>query len=449
MESALLILGHTANGDEWRRARAAASTIQTMSAGLLSYAEAAEKVAAYARGLRSVADTIERADIDLALGRVVAQDIVADADQPPFPRSTRDGFACRAAEASHHRWMPVAGSTHAGQPPAGPLPVGALWQIMTGAPVPGGADAVVMVEHVERSGDRVRLKAERKIQAGENIVAQGAQARASDLLVATGTRMGTAQIAVAATCGYAAVDVYVRPRVAILTTGDELVDVAAKPGPGQIRNSNAPMLAALVSAAGGEPWLMLTAADSNEALDRALTRAEQADLILISGGVSAGMYDLVEPALERLGASFFFTGVKIQPGKPLVFGELRAKNIKSKSGERRLPFFGLPGNPISSAVTFRLFGSQVLTALAGGTELGPQFMAAQLAESTDKKLKPGLTRFLPARCEFGGQSIPQVKTVQWHGSGDLPAFARANCFVMVPEDVGSLDADTMVRILML
>jgi len=420
-----------------------------MSAGLLSYTEATDKVAAYARGMRSVADTVERADIDLALGRVVAQDIVADADQPPFSRSTRDGFACRAAEAALREWLPVAGSTHAGQPPAGPLPPGAMWEIMTGAPVPEGADAVVMVEHVERDGERARLLAGRSIQAGENFVVKGAQARASDLLVAAGTRMGTAQIAVAAACGYAAVDVYVRPRVAILTTGDELVEVAAKPGPGQIRNSNAPMLAALVAAAGGEPWLLMTAADSNEALDRALGKALQADVILISGGVSAGRFDLVEPALERMGARFFFTGVKIQPGKPVVFGELHAQNIKTTAGERQLPFFGLPGNPISSAATFRLFASQVLAALTGATHLGPQFLAAQLVEPTDRKLKPGLTRFLPARCEFGGGAIPQVRTVRWHGSGDLAAFARANCFVVVPENVGSLDAGTMARILVL
>ena len=420
-----------------------------MSAGLLSYAEAAEKVAAYARAIRSTADMVERADVDLALGRVVAQDIVADMDQPPFARSTRDGFACRAVEAASHAWIPVAGLTHAGQTPEGALPLATVWEIMTGAPVPEGANAVVMVEHVERKGDRVRLLSGRTIHAGENIVARGAQARAGALLVAAGTRMGTAQIAVAATCGYGAVDVYLRPRVAILTTGDELVDVVVKPGPGQIRNSNAPMLAALVAAAGGEPWLLLTAADTKEALDRALARAAQADLILISGGVSAGKHDLVEPALQRMDAKFFFTGVKMQPGKPLVFGELRVANTKSKGGNRQLPFFGLPGNPISSAATFRLFASQVLAALMGATEPAPQFVAAQLAEATDRKMKPGLTRFLPARCEFAGEGLPQVKAVPWHGSGDLPAFARANCFVMVPETVGSLDAGAMVRILML
>lgn len=266
--------------------------------------------------------------------------------------------------------------------------------------------------------------------------------------------MGTAQIALAATCGYADLKVNARPRVAILTTGDELVDVNQQPRPGQIRNSNAPMLAALVADAGGEPWVLPTAADTAEALDAALQKAKAADMLLISGGVSAGKFDLVEPALVRMGAEFFFTGIRIQPGKPLVFGALRtADSEASVAGERNadIPFFGLPGNPISSAATFRLFGATVLAALAGETELGPRFMAAVLAEGTDRRGKPGLTRFLPAHCEFGGAvgSLPSVRQIPWHGSGDLPAFARSNCLLVMPEDMGSLDAGATVRILML
>ena len=420
-----------------------------MSDRLLSYVEAAETVLQFARGLS--ARHREQVPLAQAAGRVLAQAIVADEDQPPFPRATRDGFACRAEEAVRHEWMPVAGSTQAGQAPAGPIPEGAFWEIMTGAPVPEGADSVVMVEHAEREGERVRLKADRTIKAGENVVASGAQARKGDGLVPPGRRLGTAQIALAATCGYAVVDVYARPRVAILTTGDELVAVDQAPGPGQIRNSNAPMLAALVVDAGGEPWVLPTAADTAEALDAALRDAIDADMLLISGGVSAGKFDLVEPALARLGAEFFFTGIRVQPGKPLVFGALRKADQGAGKGNAGIPFFGLPGNPISSAATFRLFGATVLAALAGAAELGPQFMAAVLAEGTDRNAKPGLTRFLPAHCEFGGAvgSLPAVRQVPWHGSGDLPAFARANCFLVVPEDTGSLDAGTMVRILML
>ena len=440
-----------------------------MSAELLTYTEADAMVAAYVRGLSPAHRPVERVALANANGRVLARGIAADQDQPPFDRSTRDGFACCAVEASAHGLLRIAGSTHAGETPAGPLPAGSAWEIMTGAQLPAGADAVMMVEHIERQGAQVRLVSPRTIKAGENLVARGAQARAGEELLGAGTRMGPAQIAITAACGYATVEVFAQPRVAILTTGDELVAVDQVPGPGKIRNSNAPMLAVLVAVAGGDPQVLSQAADNAEALDAALRGAMGADLLLISGGVSAGKFDLVEPALARLGATFHFTGVRIQPGKPLVFGEvLRAEDKKllpanqepqayKESGgisddllaSRKQPFFGLPGNPISSAATFLLFARQVLAALAGERDAGPHFSAAQLAEPTDRKLKPGLTRFLPARCEFGvpGNPLPQVATLRWHGSGDLPAFARANCFVVVPEDAASLDAGAMVRIL--
>lgn len=415
-----------------------------MSSSLLSYAEAHAVVASFARELSKVRPASERIDLVDAQGRVLAEPLLADQDQPPFARSTRDGFACRAAELSAHAFLGIEGLTHAGEAPPGPLRKSAVWEIMTGAPVPDGADAVVMIEHVERDKNRVRLGADRKIKAGDNIVERGAQAHRGDALIATGVVLGPAQIALAAACGYAKLTVYPRPRVAILTTGDELVSVEDMPGPGQIRNSNAPMLASLVAQAGGEPLVLPRAADTAEALDAALHRALDADLLLISGGVSAGKFDLVEPALARLGAKFHFTGVRIQPGKPLVFGELpRAANPS-------LPFFGLPGNPISSAATFLLFGSQMLKTLAGCSDSQPHFLAAQLAKDTDRKGKPGLTRFLPAKCEFQtNEKFPQVATVAWHGSGDLPAFARSNCFVVIPEDEATLDAGTMVRILMI
>jgi molybdopterin molybdotransferase len=417
-----------------------------MSGELLSYSEASAIVVSFARRLSRSRLEVERVGLDSASGRVLAEPIVADQDQPAFARSTRDGFACRALEASTHEFLPVAGATHAGQVPAGPLPVGAGWEIMTGAPVPAGADAVVMIEHVERDGQRVRLLPKRSIATQDNVVGKGAQACQGDELVSAGTSVGPAQIALAAACGYARLSVYKRPRVAILTTGDELVPIEQETGPGQIRNSNAPMLAALVTAAGGETHVLPTAADAAESLDAALRHAMDADLLLISGGVSAGKFDLVEPALARWGATFHFTGVRVQPGKPLVFGELQRAAATSS-----LPFFGLPGNPISSAATFLLFALPVLSALAGGSEIGPRFVAAQLARATDQKATPGLTRFLPGLFDFNpsGGGLAQVATVPWHGSGDLPAFARSNCFVVVPEDVSSLDAGAMVRILML
>ena len=427
-----------------------------MTVALPSYAEAATVVAARAAeflrsDLRS-GRAVERVELSAAAGRVIAEPLCADRDQPSFPRSTRDGFACRAAEASTHRALTIAGATRAGQTPAGPLPQNSAWEIMTGAPVPAGADAIAMVEHVEVAGDQVRLVAPRTLAAGDNIVPQGAEARAGDELVLPGTRIGPAHIALAATCGYASVRVMLRPRVAILTTGDELVPVDAMPAPGQIRNSNAPMLAALVSAAGGEPWILPTAADDASSLDDALKNALTADLLLISGGVSAGKFDLVEPALARLGARFHFTGVRIQPGKPLVFGEMAriAQSASASSGEERaLPFFGLPGNPISSAATFLLFGAPMVAALAGSKEQTPRFALARLGR--DVKGKPGLTRFVPAFCAFNPTEgkMPEVAAVGWQGSGDLAAFARSNCFLVVPEDVERLEAGATVRILLI
>jgi molybdopterin molybdotransferase len=418
-----------------------------MSSELPGYEQAAAIVAEHARQIvRQRQPAIERVNLANATGRILAASLKADDDQPPFPRSTRDGYACRASEISSHAALPIAGTTHAGEEPAGPLPNTSAWEIMTGAPVPAGADCVVMLEHVEKSGDSIRLLPQRTIQPGDNIVAKGAQARRGDEQLTPGVALGPAQIALAAACGYASLEVFVRPRVAILATGDELVPVDTIPGPGKIRNSNAPMLAALVANAGGNPIVLPTAADTPAALDAALAQAAGVDMLLISGGVSAGKFDLVEPALARIGATFHFTGVRIQPGKPLVFGELpRSKKISAT------PFFGLPGNPISSAATFHLFGAPILAALAGSLEIRPRFTLAHLSRDTDRKSNPGLTRFLPAHCEFSASvnQLPQVATVPWHGSGDLTAFARSNCFLVIPEDISFLESGTTVRILLL
>jgi len=444
-----------------------------MKTELPSYTQAAAQVSEFATRLRQTPPSTESVALGSSAGRVLAHPLLADRDQPPFPRSTRDGFACRAAEASKHKPLRIAGSIHAGQPPAGPLPPGAVWEIMTGAAVPAGADAVAMIEHVEVSEGHIRLLPPRLLAAGENIVAQGAQARAGSVLLEPGTLIGASQIALAATCGYANLEVFARPRVAILATGDELVAVDSEPGPGQIRNSNAPMLAALVAEAGGEPWVLSTAADTAEALDAALAQALDADLLVISGGVSAGKFDLVEPALARLGAEsrgpheqvfvrgvesrgpheqvfvheveFHFTGVRIQPGKPLVFGEIQ----RSGHSARALPFFGLPGNPLSSAVTFMLFASHVLAAL-GGRDGGPRFASARLAVAAGKLPKAGLTRFLPASCDFSTSTggLPELALVRSQGSGDLTALALSNCFLVVPEDARHLEAGDFVRILL-
>jgi molybdopterin molybdotransferase len=365
-----------------------------------------------------------------SLGMVLAEPVLADRDQPPFPRSTRDGFACRAADLAAGLPLEVIGSIRAGDAVVIKVTAGKAVEIMTGAPVPAGADCVVMVEHVERDRDTLRLSAGRAIQAGENIVPMGAEARAGAAIVSRGTRISPAQVAAAAACGAGQLSVFARPRVAIVATGDELVEVNQQPQTHQIRNSNSYSLAAQILTAGAEPLRLPIARDERGHLETTIRSALEADLMLLSGGVSMGKYDLVEEVLLSLGAEFFFTGALIQPGKPIVFGRL---------GQRY--FFGLPGNPVSTMVTFLLFVEPLLGALCGDACRGPRFAQARLA--SEVKVKTGLTRFLPARL-----ADVNVEPVTWQGSGDLASTSRSHCFLVVPPDRPILDAGETVTILL-
>ncbi len=403
----------------------------------LPYAEAAARVHAEAARLLHQPRGTETAALLDAVGRVLAEPLVADRDQPPFARATRDGFAARVADWANGP-LPVSGLLRAGESWAGgALAEGVCLEIMTGAPMPDGADSVAMVEHTERTGEGVRLGRGREPAAGENVVPRGAEARAGTVLLPAGARLNTHGIAAAAACGYAAIKVFSRPRVAILSTGDELVDVAETPLLHQIRNSNSYTLAAQVRALGGEPVLLPPVADTEAALSAAIAQAMTgADLVLLSGGVSMGKYDLVEPALAALGARFHFTGAQIQPGKPVVFGALNGG---------RLPFFGLPGNPISTMVCFHLFVAPVLAALGGEQGYAPRFAQAVLRSGL--RARPGLTRFLPA---FTGHAIEGAvaEVIPWQGSGDLAGTARANSFVVAPDSEEDLPAGATVTVLL-
>ena len=369
-------------------------------------------------------------------GRVLAEAVVADRDQPPFHRSARDGFAVRASDAVPGVDLTVAGQVRAGERwTGGALGGGVAVEIMTGAPVPEGADAVVMVEHVERMGDSIHLAAGRAVRAGENIVPRGSEARVGEVVLAGGTVMEGAEIALAAACGRAELKVFRRPRVAIVATGDELVEVEAVPGPEQIRNSNGYGLAELVRRAGGEAVRLRIAPDRREELERTIGEARTCDLMLLSGGVSMGKYDLVEEVLGALGAEFFFTGVRMQPGKPVVFGRLPGAVF----------FFGLPGNPISTQVTFHCFVEPMLRAMGGAGVQGPRFVQATLGE--DVAGKAGLMRVLPARL-VSDRVRPEVRVVGWQGSGDLAANARANCYAVLPPERERFVAGDVITVLL-
>jgi molybdopterin molybdotransferase len=396
---------------------------------MLSYANASRVVREHADRLAPQGSPQSMGLLD-SLNRVLAEPVYADRDQPPFPRSTRDGFACRAHELAAGRALCVTGLIRAGDPqPTEAIP-GKSIEIMTGAAVPVGADCVVMLEHVEREGDTIRLSPSRSIAPGDHIIPKGAEARERDVILPKGARIGPAQIAAAAACGAAQVVVFPQPRVAIVATGDELVEVEQQPLAHQIRNSNSYSLAAQVSVAGALALRFPTARDEKTHLEALIRAALDSDLLLLSGGVSMGKYDLVEEVLLSLGAEFFFTGASIQPGKPIVFGKLAG-----------IYFFGLPGNPVSTMVTFSLFVRPLLDALSGDTCRGPLFALAQLGR--DVRVKSGLTRFLPALLRD-----LTVDPVAWQGSGDLAGTSRANCFLVVPEDRESLTAGETVKILL-
>jgi len=386
----------------------------------------------------------ELVDLLEAAGRVLCEPILADRNLPPFPRSTRDGFALRAADVAHvPTTLDVIGEVRAGESPdKTPSRIGAgqAVSIMTGAPVPSGADAVVMVEYTAQQGPRVEIK--RSVTRGENVVPTGAEAQQGSILVERGQRLNDAAIALAASVGKSRVSVYKRPHVAILTTGDEIVGIDANPGSTQIRNSNSYSLAVQVRRAGGEPILLPIAPDEPRQLRSLIEEGLKSDLLLITGGVSMGRYDLVEQVLEELKAEFFFTGAKIQPGRPIVFGKCSAGAPARENAGTHL--FGLPGNPVSTMVTFELFARPMLEVLAGMSPKKLRFVHARL--KSEIRVKPGLKRFLPAILS-GEFENSHVELIPWQGSGDVAATARANCYIVISADHEKVAAGEFVPIL--
>jgi molybdopterin molybdotransferase len=350
----------------------------------------------------------EEVPLGQALGRVLAEECRSDVDLPPFDRSMMDGYALRSSDPGPLR---VIEEIPAGRTPSREIRPGMCSKIMTGAPVPQGADAVQQVEKTSRDGQEVTLQ--ERARPGQNIAPRGNELRSGEAVLSPGRRLRAAEVGALAAIGRSRVRVFGKPRVAVLATGDELVPPEVRPGPGQIRNSNSFSLAAQVRQLGLECDDLGVARDQIEAIRAGVREGRKRELLLLSGGVSAGDYDRVLPALRAESVAIRMHQAQIKPGRPFCFGP---------------GVFGLPGNPVSSFVIFEVFVRPYLGRLMG-TDLSRPVVLARLETAIPQKIDR--VHYLPAvvREERGGRV---VRTVPWKGSADLVALTRANAFVIVP-----------------
>jgi molybdopterin molybdotransferase len=382
---------------------------------MLSVAEAQAVVLQHARPLPPEAVPLAPA----ALGLVLAEDVASDLDVPPYDKVLMDGFAVRAADLPEGRGvLRVIEEVTAGRSPLRPVGPGEATRIMTGAPLPAGADAVVMVERTRAAGnDRVAVE-DRPPVPGQNVLPCGKEMRRGETVLAAGTVLRPQELGVLATVGRTAARVHPAPAVAVLATGDELVEANRVPGPGQIRNSNGPMLAGQVARAGGVPRPLGIAPDRLDRLRDLVAEGLRSPVLILSGGVSAGKLDLVPGVLHELGVPAHFHKVEMKPGKPVFFGS-RGDHL----------VFGLPGNPVSSLVCFELFVRPALRRLGGHADPGPRLVRAALAE--DFAYRTDRPTYHPAWLEAGEEGW-RVRAVPWFGSSDLRGLTRANAFVLFP-----------------
>jgi len=382
---------------------------------------------------------VEEVPLAEASGRVLRCEAFSDLDLPPFDRARMDGYAVRAADtagASPERPARLRGigEAAAGQIFEGRVGAGEAVRIMTGAPVPAGADAVQKIEVIRVLEGTVEI--EEAVAPGQFITPRGSEARAGEVMIAAGEQITPAAAAVLASFGYARVEVSRRPRLALLATGSELVEVAEQPGPSQIRNSNTFSLGGYAAAAGAEVRSAGIVRDDFDATRRAIAEAAAgADLVMLSGGVSMGDFDLVKPALRDLGAEVYVEKVAMHPGKPTVFARL---------GETVI--FGLPGNPVSVAVAFHLFTRPALLRMQGATEIHLPRVRCYLTRSV--KGAPPRRSHQPARLAMR-DGRAEAEPLKWSGSSDLVAFLRANALIVVPEDRKGLDEGELVEVISL
>ncbi len=379
---------------------------------------------------------IETVSIEAAAGRVLGRDVIARRGNPPWDNSAMDGYALKYADVSTASEsapvkLRVLYDLPAGSAPKGPVGPGEAVRIMTGAPTPEGADAVVMVERTRKNNDHtVEILA--PAREGQNIRKEGEDFRAGDTVLKEGALIRPAEVLMLATTGTARVEVYKRPRVAVVSTGDELVDIESEPTPGKITNSNGYALTTLARGAGAECVNLGIARDDREVLNEKFTEAAGYDCIISSGGVSVGDYDLVKEVLRDLGSDMKFWKVALKPGKPLAFGIIGGK-----------PAFGLPGNPVSSMVAFEQFVRPALLKMAGRKDIFKKAFPARL--TAEIKKKPGRINFIRGRLEAkDGEYLATPLVGQ--GSGMISTMVRANIYIIVPADCTGIKAGEIVLI---
>jgi molybdopterin molybdotransferase len=379
----------------------------------------------------------ESVDLHDALGRILAQDVIADSDLPPFDRSQMDGYAVCAADVEQApAKLRIVGESAAGRGWHREMQSGEAVRIMTGAPVPKGADSVQQVELTRELNGGSEVEILQPVAYGRSIVKQGAEIEIGQLVVKAGEPINAGAIAVLASFGYARVEVGMRPRVAVLATGSELVAVDNRPGRDQIRDSNNFSISAYARLAGAAVETLPLAGDNTALLKRQIGEAsERSDVVVTSGGVSVGVYDFTKAALKDLGAEVFFERVRLRPGKPTVFARLPNGTL----------FFGLPGNPVSVSVTFNLFARTSILVMQGAAQVGLQAESAVLGRS----VKGAMEResYLPATLHTDGDARLVAEPLKWGGSSDFVAFARATSLIGDPQDTRTAEAGTLVPVL--
>ncbi len=370
-----------------------------------------------------------------AVRRILRENVLADADSPPFDKAIRDGFATRFEDLNPvPAVLSIVGESRAGRAANVSIQRGQCCEIMTGAPLPAGSNAVVMVENTERiSPDSVRIL--KAVRENEGLLRRGAEARQGELILRAGRRVGLADLGLLAGTGKGAVLVSSKPSVAVIATGDELVEVEETPKPDQIRNSNSYTICAQVEETGARPVSLGIARDNLDDLRHKIRQGLEHDILIVSGGVSMGKYDLVEKVLAEFGVEILFDKVAMKPGKPTVFGH---------RGETYV--FGLPGNPISTMVAFHMFVRPLILFLLKAERTAPQILDAKL--EAPAKCDPERAALLPALVRFDAGQY-WIHTAPWKGSSDLVGLSRANALILIPRRPGTLEAGENAQFLLM